>query len=570
MFSDGFPSPRQDESSGEPRSLRVGVVRRVPGTVFPAWQARCLRDLLDLDEVEVVLLVSDERTIGRGPSEVRRSPAPRQGGLLWGAYNDVWIRRRSQAIRPVALTDSLVGVPDVCLQNIDAIRAADLDVMLDLGCRPIPDEIAGMARHGLWSFRFGEPGTPRDGAAGLWETYRGDAVTQAALERLPAPGAPGTLLYQGYFKTVRYSFPRHRDAVLFGVANWPAWACKRILTGADLVPNPPDTPLTPRFQADTVPTNRQMIHLLGMTAWRFAAAACAALLRRDEWNVGIAEAPIDAFLQPGARPRIRWLPRAREGTFLADPFVAGHGDATAVMVEEFDIRTGKGRIAALAVQHGGHLAPPEPAIEASVHLSYPYPIEYAGQTYCIPEMHQSGEVCLYRATVFPGEWVRCAVLIAGMAAADATVFLHEGRWWLFCSDEADYPNTTLHAWYAAELHGPWTPHSANPLKTDVRSSRPAGTPFLHGDRLYRPAQDCSQTYGGAIVICHVQRLTPTEFVEEPVARVAPDRRGPYPHGLHTLSAWGQRTLIDGKRRRFIPWASCWRLRSGVAWPGGCG
>jgi hypothetical protein len=33
--------------------------------------------------------------------------------------------------------------------------------------------------------------------------------------------------------------------------------------------------------------------------------------------------------------------------------------------------------------------------------------------------------------------------------------------------------------------------------------------------------------------------------------VEPDKNGPYPDGLHTLSAFGEMTLVDGKREQFI-------------------
>ena len=33
--------------------------------------------------------------------------------------------------------------------------------------------------------------------------------------------------------------------------------------------------------------------------------------------------------------------------------------------------------------------------------------------------------------------------------------------------------------------------------------------------------------------------------------VEPDKNGPYPDGLHTLSAFGDMTLVDGKREQFI-------------------
>jgi hypothetical protein len=33
--------------------------------------------------------------------------------------------------------------------------------------------------------------------------------------------------------------------------------------------------------------------------------------------------------------------------------------------------------------------------------------------------------------------------------------------------------------------------------------------------------------------------------------VRPDPAGPYPAGLHTIAAAGDRTLLDGKRRVFV-------------------
>ena len=87
----------------------------------------------------------------------------------------------------------------------------------------------------------------------------------------------------------------------------------------------------------------------------------------------------------------------------------------------------------------------------------------------------------------------------------------------------------------------------SPVKADLRGSRPAGPLFVADGQLIRPAQDCTTTYGAAVILQRVLRLTPTEFVEEPVARLAPDPRGPLPDGLHTLTAAGPVTLVDGKR-----------------------
>ncbi len=66
-------------------------------------------------------------------------------------------------------------------------------------------------------------------------------------------------------------------------------------------------------------------------------------------------------------------------------------------------------------------------------------------------------------------------------------------------------------------------------------------------------QDCSRTYGGAIRPLTVHRLTPDLFdaeLGEPLA--IPRGFAPFDAGLHTLSAIGDATLIDVKRKLLSP------------------
>lgn len=66
--------------------------------------------------------------------------------------------------------------------------------------------------------------------------------------------------------------------------------------------------------------------------------------------------------------------------------------------------------------------------------------------------------------------------------------------------------------------------------------------------------DNSQTYGGALAINRVRRLTPVEFDEEVARIIRPFSNDRYVKGIHTLSHWGEWTLVDGKFTRFH-WAS---------------
>jgi hypothetical protein len=126
--------------------------------------------------------------------------------------------------------------------------------------------------------------------------------------------------------------------------------------------------------------------------------------------------------------------------------------------------------------------------------------------------------------------------------------------------------------YATRLEGPWTPHPLNPVKMDVRSSRPGGTPFTVDGALFRPAQDCSRSYGCALVINRVVTCTPREYQEEFVARLTPDPDGRYPDGFHTLSVTSDGILFDGKRIMFKPAVVRQRIlrRLRTAWRHYCG
>ncbi len=270
-------------------------------------------------------------------------------------------------------------------------------------------------------------------------------------------------------------------------------------------------------------------------------------LTEEIWAVGIAPRPIASFLTRPALDDVAWLPERSGGGFLADPFGLVDATGPVILAEAFDPRLGRGEIVALRPES------PEPlpvTTGLAGHLSYPCLVEDEGVLYCVPENSASGRVTLLRAVRLPERFEPAAVLLDGFAGVDCTPFRHDGRWWMLAMDHADQDVTKLFLFHADRLLGPWQPHAGNPVRCDVRSARPAGPPFVHDGRLYRPAQDCSERYGGAVVLLRIDVLTPERFEEIPVARIEPDPAGPYPDGVHTLTPLGPaHTLVDGKRTR---------------------
>src|SRR5439155_11351074 len=130
-------------------------------------------------------------------------------------------------------------------------------------------------------------------------------------------------------------------------------------------------------------------------------------------------------------------------------------------------------------------------------------------------------------------------------AVDTTMFEHDGVWWMFCNigEPGASNNDELHLFHAPSPLGPWSSHRGNPVRSDIRSSRPAGRPFRSGDAWYRPAQDSSDGYGSRLVMHRIDQIDVTVYRETEVSRLAPDWR-PDLVAMHTINAAEGLTVID--------------------------
>jgi hypothetical protein len=519
--------------------------------------------------VEPALLILDTR----GQEHSLRGKLKRVTDVdhfLWRVYGRLSLLG-SQALRPVDLSSKLAHVPTLSCtsvrlgqsseyfrdEDVDAISKYDLDFILRLAFGIIKGRILEVPRYGVWSFHHDDLDEYRGGPPCFWEICHCDPVTGAVLQRLTERLDAGVLLHRGFFRTALESYVANRDAAFFGSADWPARVCRDIIHGnASYIDGVPSQTNAPIFHN---PTNLDMI-AFGLRSLRNKlTAAWRTRMLHDVWSVGVVPRPIHTFTSSSTLSGIHWVPAPARHRYLADPFGRQQKDGLTILVEDFDHLVGKGRISTVTSPNGKSFTEPWPVMELPVHVSYPFLLEYDAHLYCVPETSQAREVALFKADHFPDQWTKVAVLVEDFAAVDPTIFKHEGRWWLFCTDLDSGPFSKLYAWYADDLFGSWGPHAANPLKTDVRSSRPAGTPFVHEGGLYRPAQDCTHGYGTAVVINRVLRLTPAEFEEEVVNVVRPAPNSTYSHGLHTLSSAGDFTLVDGKRLVFTPQVFLGRL-----------
>ncbi len=379
----------------------------------------------------------------------------------------------------------------------------------------------------------------------VWRLVRADGLSLSAPYPFAAdwsrPGRTGSVfminndervLQAAHLSTNGKVYTRILDEILKIAALLPAQAMrarKRPL------------PTLSRLEAPAAASGRRgTASTLTLGAIRYAAKRLCDLPRVEVWRVGLADQPIQRFLDESANPHIDWLTPQEGAAYCADPF-SHPDDPDDIWWERYDYHSRCGvleRARPLENQRKEGVR-----LGVDVHLSYPFLVRIDGQVVLIPEMSASGTTRLYSVGLDG-----CLKHIASLPVpgVDPILYCWAGRYWLGLTHADIDARSNYCLWHATDLSGPWTPHANNPVKIDVRSARNAGTPFWHNGRLYRPSQDCSQSYGGAVAINRVLECTPETYNEEVVAVVRPKAHWPVREGIHTVSSCRERTLIDAK------------------------
>ncbi|WP_062231012.1 glucosamine inositolphosphorylceramide transferase family protein [Aureimonas sp. N4] len=288
---------------------------------------------------------------------------------------------------------------------------------------------------------------------------------------------------------------------------------------------------------------------------RALRASVGAVLRRiyrlcyrtPHWRVGWRRCEGGDLFDLKAHPASGWIDLKDDGKrFYADPFPIEADGAVTLFVEDYVHSLGKGLISAVRFGPNGPVGAPVPVMEQDCHLSYPFVFEREGEMWMIPETNQRGTIELFRATAFPGGWVRESVLVSGLSASDATLVEKDGLFWLFATvrDGGGAFSDALHLWSAPDFRGPWTAHPRNPVLIDIASARPAGRMVWRDGALWRPVQDCRRGYGAAMGLAKVLRLDADGFEQSVETLLTP---GPLWPGrrLHSLNRAGSFEFIDG-------------------------
>lgn len=539
--------------------IRFGVV--CDSTHLQAWQELVIKKLISEADIELELVVFEGRQSLKAPLVTSLQDASISQRVLWRLYYKHRIEKKSKAlikVRPEALFEAVLklhcdfivgkdGRATLKDSDIKKIENEALDFILDFSSRTLNGKVCNVARYGIWCFRFGELTKFSGNPPCFWEIYHENLVTSAHLIRLTMDAGSIASLAEGYLKTV-VVYSKNIDNIHFESTAWPLKVCQDIRTHRTK-----DLNMFSNVQLAREippPTNLQLLRFFSIQFKLLVKRTWKSLFYADYWNIGLSYTPIHEFLDSEKTPVVNWFPNVSKARFMADPFGICYKDNLYILYEDLLFEQGIGKTGSFLFKNGA-FTENEIVMDETFHISYPFLFEHGGQIYCIPETCQANQVRLYKAEAFPAKWKMEKVLIANYPGLDNTLLEHEGGWFLFSTNKNSGPHYHLNIHYADSLFGAWHPHPKNPVKTDIRSVRPAGSVFEHNGTLFRPSMDYSEKIEGRISINKIVTLNRVEFKEEMHTIVDPFKNSYFSDKVHTLNKMGAYTLVDGAKELFI-------------------
>jgi len=431
---------------------------------------------------------------------------------------------------------------------VEKIRKEELDfILLFSGFKTLKGKILESTRHGIWTYINKTAETPKIGPPCFWEIFHNEHVTEISLLKLTQDPCSFIPLKRGFINVINDSYRKSIDQVFVHALKWAKEVCQNIIE------NKTDLDVRPITIGDLdykTPNSLQILKLALILAKEKLSKFIRDLFFLEQWNIGCAEFPIHKIIAGEKNYSVRWILSPSLCESFADPFLIKTSHGTYLFFENHRFPHKNANISLICKREAVKTGQTRIALRKPVHLSFPFLFEHDGDIFMIPEAWKTKKIALYKAIDFPLNWKEVSVLVDNVSGVDPILFKYGDRYWLAFTSREHGPDINLFLYYASDITGPWSPHKRNPVKTDVRSSRSAGNVFeLVGD-LIRPAQDCSQTYGGRISLNKIKRLTPEEFEEDHLGFIEPNPKEKFNRGIHTINAIDDKLFLDGKRYVF--------------------
>lgn len=264
----------------------------------------------------------------------------------------------------------------------------------------------------------------------------------------------------------------------------------------------------------------------------------------NHWTIGFIEEPV-ADIVSGKQYSVHWMKNPYRNRWFADPFILDVTDKEIkVLVEEFYDPIHRGRISKLIVNRDSYkLVEIVPFLELPTHLSFPAIKRVGDKVFIYPENGNASTLKLYQYNPATDECKEVKTL-SNDPLADAIWTEMFGEELIFSTHQPTHNGSELGVY---RIDGDLFKENEL-ISFSANIARNAGDWFKIGNKVYRPAQDCTKRYGGAVILQEVIK-SGSAFEFKNVCRIEHTYKN-YRLGCHTFNNYKGLSVIDvnGYRR----------------------
>jgi len=197
----------------------------------------------------------------------------------------------------------------------------------------------------------------------------------------------------------------------------------------------------------------------------------------------------------------------------ADPFIYVNKDKYYILFEEINIFSRIGKICVAEVCNY-KLKNKKTLLRKRTHVSFPHLFQNK-KNYIIPETHQEGKVELYEYDFDNQKLTFIRNILDNVECVDSIMLYRDKKYWLITTERNSSDDfDKLNIYFTNDLlNGKFQPHQLNPLYSNKKKSRNAGSIFFSNNDIYRVTQDCEGEYGKSVSLNKIDLINATEYLE---------------------------------------------------------
>lgn len=560
------------------KKIRIALMRS-PWRTLTHWEQRLILEIDKHPYLDLVLLIGDDRknpTIERGKGKffsftklINFLKIYNLTNMVWMML--IWFEKRLVKISPQrVLTAALQEKANAIYRNlpacnlsptkrglggcIDYFSDADtvainhykLDVILRHEFGFIKGSISQSATYGIWSLHHGDNNLNRGGPAGFWECYFDQPVVGVTLQKITDELDGGLIIDKAWHPLVGRKWLPTRELLLEQSVTLVTKNLNLLSTG---IFNPVASrnvyswPLFKKPELHQIIKYVAVCHIAARLIYIYKSILAGRPTDRAKWQIHIgANNLFGAVLWKSKVLK----PPPRE--FWADPFLLRHQNKTLIYFERYCYLSQKATIACGELDDNGSLiSHPIDLLMGDYHFSYPFLHERNGEIIMLPETSSNRRLEIWRATEMPYKWELWKTALEGKSIGDPTIYKDkDGIDWLFLNISEDSfgdHDSFLYIYQIADWEEfTLIPHKLNPVITDVRFARSAGSIFIDSNgRVVRPVQQkLFGEYGKTLALVEIAELS-LDIYRQVLLEVVEAKWDKHISRIHHLS------IIDGSK-----------------------